>query len=52
MLEDSESLLRAEGAIAIPGIEVLGLYGVLGEYDFVSIVRHRTTNPPPSSRWR
>ena len=38
MLDDAESLLRAEEAIAIPGIEVLGLYGVLGAYDFVSIV--------------
>ena len=38
MLDDAESLLRAEEAIAIPGIEVLGLYGVLGACDFVSIV--------------
>ena len=37
-LEDAESLLHAEEAIALPGVEVLGLYGVLGQYDFVSII--------------
>ena len=38
MLEDAEVLLRTEESIAREGVEVLGLYGVLGEYDFVSIV--------------
>ena len=38
MLDDPESLMRAEEAIVAPGLEVLGLYGVLGEYDFVSVV--------------
>ena len=38
MAEDPESLLRAEESVGIPGTQVLGLYGVLGEYDFVSIL--------------
>ena len=38
MLEDGEMLRRAEDAIVIPGTTVMGVYGVLGEYDFVSIL--------------
>jgi uncharacterized protein with GYD domain len=38
MLADPESLLRAEAAISIPGVQLLGLYGVLGDYDFVTLV--------------
>ncbi len=38
MLEDAENLRRAEAAIRIPGVSVMGVYGVLGEYDFVSIL--------------
>ncbi|MEE8337181.1 MAG: GYD domain-containing protein [Dehalococcoidia bacterium] len=38
MLDDPESLLRAEGEIAVPGVQLMGLYGVLGDYDFVSLV--------------
>ena len=38
MAADMESMLRAESDIAKDGVSVLGLYGVLGEYDFVSIV--------------
>jgi uncharacterized protein with GYD domain len=38
MLDDPESLQRAEEATAVAGVEILGLYGVLGDYDFVSIV--------------
>ena len=38
MLADPESLLRAEAAISIPGVKLLGLYGVLGDYDFVTLV--------------
>ena len=38
MLEDPETLRRAEDAIEVPGISVMGVYGVLGEHDFVSIV--------------
>ena len=37
-LEDPERLLRIEGEIQAEGVETLGLYGVLGEYDFVSVV--------------
>ncbi len=38
MLADPESLLRAESEISIPGVQLLGLYGVLGDYDFVTLV--------------
>ena len=37
-LQDPESVLRMEESIDVPGIQVLGMYGVLGNYDFVSIV--------------
>ena len=37
-LNDPEYLLRVEEAIQVPGVQPLGLYGVLGEYDFVTIV--------------
>ena len=37
-LRDPENVLRAQEAVSVPGVEVLGLYGVLGEYDFVSFV--------------
>lgn len=37
-LQDAESLLRAQDDILISGVQVLGVYGVLGEYDFVNIV--------------
>ena len=38
MLEDPESLLRTASAIETPNTQVLGLYAVLGDYDFVGIV--------------
>jgi uncharacterized protein with GYD domain len=38
VLDDPSSVLRAQAEIAVPGIQVLGLYGVLGNYDFVNIV--------------
>ncbi len=38
MLDDSESVLHAENSINVSGVHMLGLYGVLGDYDFVSIV--------------
>jgi len=38
VLYDSESVLRAQDEVRINGVQVLGLYGVLGEFDFVSIV--------------
>lgn len=37
-LNDPEYLLRVEEAIQVPGVQPMGLYGVLGEYDFVTIV--------------
>jgi uncharacterized protein with GYD domain len=37
-LNDPEYLLQVEEAINMPGVQPLGLYGVLGEYDFVTIV--------------
>ena len=37
-LQDTESLLRAQDDILMSGVQVLGVYGVLGEYDFVNIV--------------
>ena len=39
MLQDpAPVILRSQEAIRVPGVVVLGLYGVLGEYDFVNIV--------------
>ena len=38
MLEDPEMVLHAEAGIRVPGVQVLGQYGVLGDYDFVNIV--------------
>ena len=37
-LNDPEYLLRVEEAIDMPGVQPLGLYGVLGDCDFVTIV--------------
>jgi uncharacterized protein with GYD domain len=37
-LNDPEYLLRVEEAIRVPGVQPLGLYAVLGEFDFVTIV--------------
>ena len=37
-LQDSQSVRRAQRDIAIDGVSELGLYGVLGDYDFVNIV--------------
>ena len=36
--EDPGRLLRIERETEQPGVECLGLYGVLGHYDFVSMV--------------
>lgn len=38
VLDDPSSVLRAQAEIAVFSIQVLGLYGVLGNYDFVNIV--------------
>ena len=35
---DPQRLLRAEHEIGMIGVEVFGLYGVLGQYDFVGMV--------------
>ena len=37
-LADSEHIRRAEERCATPGVQILGLYGVLGQYDFVGII--------------
>ena len=37
-LQDPEIMLRAQDDIRVPGIQVLGCYGVLGDYDFINIV--------------
>ena len=37
-LKDPGSVAHAQDDSATPGVRVMGLYGVLGQYDFVSIV--------------
>jgi uncharacterized protein with GYD domain len=37
-LSDPDYLLRAEREIDMPSVQTLGVYAVLGEYDFVTIV--------------
>ena len=37
-LHDPDYLLRAEREIDLPSVQTLGVYAVLGEYDFVTIV--------------
>ena len=37
-LQDPEYLIRVGDAIDVPGVQALGIYAVLGEYDFVTIV--------------
>ena len=37
-LDDGDYLLQVERSISVPGVETLGAYGVLGDYDFVAIV--------------
>jgi len=37
-LQDPDYLAREEKAIDVPGVQTLGLYAVLGQYDFVTIV--------------
>ena len=38
MLRDPDIVSRSQHSIRVPGVTVLGLYGVLGEFDFVNIV--------------
>ena len=37
-LKDPQSVLRAQAGVGGPDIQVLGVYAVLGRYDFVNIV--------------
>jgi uncharacterized protein with GYD domain len=37
-LQDPDNVLREESSISIPDAHLLGLYGVLGDYDFVGIL--------------
>jgi uncharacterized protein with GYD domain len=37
-LRDPQFVLREQHKINVPGVRILGQYGVLGEYDFVNIV--------------
>jgi len=41
MLEDPQSLLRAENQTRIDDAECLGLYAVLGDYDFMGLLEAR-----------
>ena len=38
MLANPEALLHAQHELEMPGVQCLGTYGVLGRYDFVTIV--------------
>lgn len=38
MVDEPETLLRATSSISIPDVQCLGMYGVLGDYDFVTIL--------------
>ena len=38
MMDDPQSLVRAHSLVSEPEIQTLGLYGVLGDYDFVSLL--------------
>jgi uncharacterized protein with GYD domain len=37
-LDNPDYLLQIERDITVPGVQTLGVYAVLGEYDFVTIV--------------
>jgi len=37
-LRDPQHLRRAEGEVAVPGVQAFGMYAVLGSYDFVTLV--------------
>jgi uncharacterized protein with GYD domain len=37
-LDDPDYLLQIESDISVPGVQTMGVYAVLGEYDFVTIV--------------
>ncbi len=35
-LRDPEQLLRAQQGVSVTGVQCMGVYGVIGEYDFVT----------------
>lgn len=37
-LEDPESILRAQDSISVSGVQMLGIYSVLGDCDFINII--------------
>ncbi len=39
MMDDPDTISSAQRDTTTPDVETLGLYGVLGEYDFVSIIQ-------------
>ena len=41
ILRESENILHLKEFSSFPGVSVLGMYGVLGPYDFVTIVEAR-----------
>ena len=38
MVRDPQSLVKAASSVETPGVQCLGLYGVLGRFDFVCIL--------------
>lgn len=38
VLDDPSSMLQAQQGVHVPEVQVMGLYGVLGDYDFVSVI--------------
>lgn len=38
MIRDPQSIVKAASAVEAPGVQCLGLYGVLGRFDFVCIL--------------
>ena len=38
MVQDPQSLVKAASSVEAPGVQCLGLYGVLGRFDFVCIL--------------
>ncbi|MGH2611076.1 MAG: GYD domain-containing protein [Tepidiformaceae bacterium] len=37
-VDDPQSIVTAASSISMPGVQCLGLYGVLGRFDFVTIL--------------
>ncbi len=51
MLEDPHSVLRAEESVNTPNVQSMGLYGVLGDYDFFSILEASDNETVARFRW-